>query len=212
MKTRIFAAPLMIALLIVLTACSTSSQAEADEPVQTQQQADDHAAHHPEGRQAEAEQTEDKHQMMAKMCPMQVEGTTRQLVKLDDAVAMEFTTTSDVSELRRRVERMAQMHERMHGEDGHMHGHMHGKMQHGERHEEMTEEMTEEKRQMHRQMMQRMADVTVETEEIEGGMRVKFTPDDAAQVDELHQMMEQHTHMMDEEGHCPMMHMMGGEQ
>ena len=215
MKFRTFSAPLMMALLIGLTACSTTgeAEAEADESAQTQQQADDHEAHHPEGQEPDAEPRTDKMEMMAQMCPMQVEGTTRELVELDDAVAMEFTTTGDVDELRRRVEKMAQMHDGMHGEGGRMHRgqrHHHGEDGPDQR-GRMHGEMTEEKRQMHQQMMQMMSDVTVETEEIDGGMRVKFIPDDAEQVDELYQMMQHHTQMMEEEGRCPMMHMMDDE-
>lgn len=220
MKLRNFTLLISMALLIGLTACSTTDEAEADEPAeqteqaQNQQQADDHAAHHPEGQQiegqqAEAKQMADKQQMMAKMCPMQVEGTTRQVVKLDDAVAMDFTTTGDVEELRQRVQKMAQMHDKMHAEGGMMHGGMHGEqgpMQHGQMHGQMTEEQ----RQMRQHMMQMMADVTVETEEIESGMRMKFTPKDAPQADKLYQMMQKHTQMMGEQGQCPMMQMMGG--
>jgi hypothetical protein len=222
-------------LLVGLTACSTTGEAEADEPAeqteqaQTQQQTDDHTAHHPEEQQAESAQMADKQQMMAKMCPMQVEGTTRQVVKLDGAVAMDFTTTGDVDELRQRVPKMAQMHQKMHGEGAMMQGGMdggkgqmqhgqmqhgqmqHGQMQHGQmQHGQMHGQMTEEQRQMRQQMMQMMADVTVDTEEIENGMRMKFTPKDGAQADRMYQMMQKHAQMMGEDGQCPMMQMMGG--
>jgi hypothetical protein len=59
-------------------------------------------------------------------------------------------------------------------------------------------------------MMQMMADVTVDTEEIENGMRMKFTPKDGAQADRMYQMMQKHAQMMGEDGQCPMMQMMGG--
>lgn len=215
MKIRNVTLLLSMILLIGLTACSTTGEAEADEQAeqaeqaQTQQQADEHAAHHPEGQQAGAEQMADKQQMMAQMCPMQVEGTTRQVVKLDDSVAMDFTTTGDVEELRQRVQKMAQMHEKMHADGGMMHGQMHG--QHGQmQHGQMHGQMTEEQRQMRQQMMQMMSDVTVETEEIENGMRMKFTPKDAAQADKMYQMMQKHAQMMEGNGQCPMMQMMGG--
>jgi hypothetical protein len=222
MKFGNFTLLLSIGLLIGLSACSTSSEAEAEEPTeqaeqaQTQQQTDDHAAHHPKGQQAGAQHQGDKQKadkqqmMMAKMCPMKVEGTTRQVVKLDDAVVMDFTTTGDVEELRQRVQKMAQMHEKMHAEGGMMHGGMHGEqgqMQHGKM---QNGKMTEKQRQMRQQMMQMMSDVTVTTEEIDAGMRMKFTPKDAAQADKLYQMMQKHTQMMQENGQCPMMQMMGG--
>ncbi len=203
MKIRGITTLLSVVLLIGLAACTSTSQAEAD----------DHAAHHPEDQQDEAEEPADKHKMMEQMCPMKVEDTTRQLVELDDAVAMEFTTTGDVDELRRRVEKMAERHDKMHGGDGQMHhGPRHRRGDDGQRRRgRMHDEMSEEQRQMHRQMMQLMSDVTVVTEEIEDGMRVKFIPDDAGQVDDLYQMMEQHIQMMEDQGRCPMMHMMGEE-
>ena len=221
MKFRNLAVLLSMALLIGLTACSTPGEAEADEQAeqaeqaQTQQQTDDHAAHHPGGPQAGAEQKAgmqqtDKQQMMMQMCPMQVQGTTRQAVKLDDAVAMDFTTTGDVEELRQRVQNMAQMHEQRHADGGMMQGGMHrqqGKMQQGKMHGQMTEEQ----RQMRQQMMQMMSDVTVDTEEIDGGMRMKFTPMDSAQADKLYHMMQKNAQMMADQGQqCPMMQMMGG--
>lgn len=220
-----------MAVLIGATACSTSSEAESDEQAeqaeqtqtqQEQEQQEQGLEQAEADEPAQTDQAADKQQMMAQMCPMQVEGTTRQLVKLDDAVAVDFTTTGDVDELRRRVLKMAQMHEKMHGdggqmEHGQMHGQMHGEqgqmehgqMEHGQMHGQMHgEQMTEEQRQMHGQMMQMMSDVTVETEEIESGMRMKFTPKDPAQTDKLYQMMEKHSQMMDEKGQCPMMQMM----
>lgn len=63
---------------------------------------------------------------------------------------------------------------------------------------------------MRQQMMQTMSDVTVTTEEIEAGMRMKLTPKDAAQADKIYQMMQKHAQMMEDNGQCPMMQMMGG--
>ncbi len=213
MKFQDCAALFSMVLLICLSACSTTSDAETQEPTPTQQQADDHDAHHRDDEQTGADSRTDREQMMEQMCPMQVEGTTRELIELDDAVAMEFTTTGDVDELRRRVERIAQRHDMMHREGHRMHrgpGHRHGEdrpRHRGRMHGEMSEEM----RQMHRQMMQMMTDVTVETEEIDGGIRLHFIPDDSEQLDELYQMMQQHTQMMEEQGRCPMMQMMGDD-
>ena len=86
MEIRGITTLLSVVLLIALAACSTSGQAEAD----------DHAAHHPEGQHDDAEEPADKQKMMEQMSPIKVEHTTRELVELDDAVAMEFTTTGDV--------------------------------------------------------------------------------------------------------------------
>ena len=207
-------------VLVGLTACSTSKEAESGEQAattqqaQTAQQADEQADELADEQQTEeADTPADKQQMMMQACPMQLEGTTRKLVKLDDAVAMDFTTTGDVDALRQRVEKMGQMHT-----DGGMHGQMHGekgRMKHGQMHGEKGRmkpgQMTEEQRQRHQQMMQMMSDVTVETEEIEGGMRMKMTPEEPEQVDRLYQMMQQQTQMMEKQGQqCPMMQMMGG--
>lgn len=205
MKFRTLTLLLSMGLLSGLSACSTSQKAEADEPTeqvkqaQTQQQANTHAAHHPEGQETEPHHHHgDKHEMMAETCPMNVEGTTRQVSKLDDAVAMDFTTTGDVEELRQRVQKM---HGKMHAKEDMMNGGQ-GKMQHGQ--------MTEDQRQMRQQMKQMMSDVTTTTAEIDGGIRMMFSPKDSAQTDPLYQMMQKHSQMMEENGMCPMM--MGGAE
>lgn len=204
MKFRNYTILISMTLLIGLTACSTTSGAEADtqtqQQAQTQQQGENHAAHHPQGDQAENQKMTEKQEMMKKMCPMQVEGTTSQVVKLDKAVAMDFTTTGDVAELRQRVQKMAQKHEKMHSEGG-------MKGQRGENGKMMKGQMTEEQKQM----MQMMADATVATSQIDGGTRMTFTPKDVTKTDSLYQMMQKHSQMMDEKGQCPMMQMMGDE-
>lgn len=189
MKLRHILTLLSAAALIGLPACGTTSEAEADQSARQGMQAeskDDHSRH--------AQHKGDRQEMMSEMCPMKVEGTTRQVVKLDDAVAMDFTTTGDVDDLRERAQKMAQAHQRMHAKDA-MEGNR--KMVHGE--------MTEDQREMRREMLQTMSSVSVETEEIDSGMRLRFTPEDADQVDEVHEMMERHTDMMGEKGNCPMM-------
>jgi hypothetical protein len=208
MKFHNYTILISMTLLMGLTACSTGSGAEADtqtqQQAQTQQQGEDHAAHHPDGDEAEDQKMTEKQEMMKKMCPMQVEGTTRQVVKLENAVAMDFTTTSDVAELRQRVQKMAKKHEKMHSEGG-------MKGQQGEKGKMMKGQMTEEQKQMRKQMMQMMTDVTVATTQIDGGTRMTFTPKDATKADSLYQMMQKHSQMMDEKGQCPMMQMMGDE-
>jgi hypothetical protein len=50
--------------------------------------------------------------MMDGICPMSVQGTTVTASDIDGGIALTFVTpTGDVSELRRRVHRMAEMHE-----------------------------------------------------------------------------------------------------
>lgn len=211
MKFSNLLALLLMTLLLGASACSTTDSAQTDAPAEAAVQAENpetgaHAGHHVESAQAQSGQghthAESRHahskgnkKMMKEMCPMQVEGTTRELTKLDDAVAMEFTTTGDVDALRERVQKMADMRaKKMQGKQGKMkHGEMHGKKMHGE--------MSDEQRQMRAQMMQMMSDVTVETEEIDAGMRLKFTPNDAAQTDALYGMMQKHSA---NHGQCPM--------
>lgn len=49
--------------------------------------------------------------MMNDMCPMHVQGTTVTMAEVEDGVALDFKTTAgDVTELRERVRRMADMH------------------------------------------------------------------------------------------------------
>ncbi len=49
--------------------------------------------------------------MMAGMCPMEVPGTTVAADDVEGGIGLSFTTTTgDVAELRRRVRRMAEMH------------------------------------------------------------------------------------------------------
>lgn len=60
---------------------------------------------------------------MAAVCPMQVAGTTVAAIDVEGGVGLSFTTTTgDVTVLRQRVRRMAQMHD-PHGGDTMMGGH-----------------------------------------------------------------------------------------
>ncbi|TDP63647.1 hypothetical protein DFR33_110105 [Bradymonas sediminis] len=212
MKLRNLLALMSMTLLLGASACSTTESAQTDAAPEVAQQSQD-LEMAPKDDQAEAAhemKAGDKHAKMKEICPMQVEGTTRELSKLDDAVAMDFTTTGDVDELRARVEKMSQMHGKMHGEGGDMHhGKMHGEMKHGEM---KHGEMTEEQREMREQMKQMMSDVTVSTEELDSGMRLKLTPADAAQVDALYGMMQKRSEAMGEHGQCPMKMMGAGAQ
>ncbi|TXD37001.1 hypothetical protein FRC98_09675 [Lujinxingia vulgaris] len=208
MKKRFLSGVCSILLLLGLSACSTSGTPSSDETSAPTEQAQTEGQES-ESQDATAGQNDAMGQKMGQMCPMQVEGTTREIVRLDNAVAMDFTTTGDVEELRARVEKMPEHHAKMHGEDGQMprgHGH------HGQGGQMRHEQMSEEHQEMRRQMMEMMADVTLATEPIENGMRLTFTPADASQVDALYQMMQSHAQMMEQEGQCPMMPMMGDAQ
>jgi hypothetical protein len=152
---------------------------------------------------------------MAGMCPMAVEGTTARAGDVEGGAAIVFTTTGDVSELRRRVARMAQMHNEMHNRhhgEGHGHGmgmhgaqggsggHQHGGAQDGD-------EPARGGMQGGMGMMgggMRMPPSTARSEEVEGGARLVLTPRDPADLAKLREHVRQHGEMM-ASGRCPMM-------
>jgi hypothetical protein len=128
-------------------------------------------------------------------CPMmQMAGA--KLVPSDtaDGVAIAFTTTGDVAELRAHVRRMAEMDNGM----AVMHqGEMHGGMGSGDMHGgsgDMHGGM------MHMQMVPSRASV----EDIPGGARLLLVPNDPAQLAALRSQAREHVAMM-EKGECPMM-------
>lgn len=49
-------------------------------------------------------------------CPLELAGTSVRATDVDGGAALEFTTTGDVAELRKRVAHMAEMHAKMGGE------------------------------------------------------------------------------------------------
>jgi len=120
--------------------------------------------------------------MMGGMCPMKVAGTSVAISYPDGGVALTFTTTSssDRDELRRRVQRMAEMHERR-GMMGHSSMRPHAGM--------MADEP--------------MPDATVSKEDVDGGARLVFKPKDPAQLEALREHVRRGPqHMRD--GTCPM--------
>ena len=159
------------------------SEASEDEEMAEQEEGDDDA----EEASADKEKMADNKKMKGGMCPMEVEGTKADIKKMDGAVAMDFTTDGDVGELRKRIQNMADMHNKHHGgmKKGKMKGKKHGKMK----------------------MM--MAKSSAVTEEIEGGMRMKVTPEKAENLDKLHKHMKQHHEKIAEGKGCPMKMMKG---
>jgi hypothetical protein len=123
---------------------------------------------------------------------MAVEGTTARAEDVDGGVAMAFTTTGDVAELRRRVAHMAEMH-------GSHPGGGHGMMM-GEGHPGgmMGEGM-------------KMPPATARSEDIEGGARIVFTPKDPADLAALREQTRRHAEQM-ASGQCPMMAMHAGAE
>lgn len=116
---------------------------------------------------------------MQGMCPMAVEGTTARAEDVEGGVAMVFTTTGEVEELRRRVAHMAQMHDAHHGRAGGTG--MHGMM-----------------------MGEDMPSASARTEDVDGGSRVVLTPQDPADLATLRELVRAHAEKMNA-GECPMM-------
>jgi hypothetical protein len=135
---------------------------------------------------------------------MQIAGTSARAVDVEGGMALELTTTGDVAELRRRVTKMAAMHESgcggMMGPDGGM-GHGHGMMSsdggmgHG-----------------HGMMgggMGGMPAASVRAEDIAQGARLIFTPKDPKDIEALRLHGRRHAESANA-GMCPMMGMHGG--
>jgi hypothetical protein len=158
------------------------------------------------------------------MCPMQVQGTQVAAEDTQDGVALLFTTSGDVAELRKRVHHLAEKHQmRMSNRNlntaaGAMgpHGPMgpggmgpHGQMGpgasgagHAMGHEHAMghgHAMGDEPDGMH------MVPSTARVEDIDRGARIVLTPVDAGKLAELRaHTRERAAHMA--AGHCPMQH------
>lgn len=148
-------------------------------------------------------------QGMAGMCPMQVEGTAVSAENTEGGVALTFTTSGDVAELRRRVAHMAEMHSKHHGQ-GHGHGMgARGPEASGEGGEHAHEKQRGGGKQHQGGMMgggmkMKMPPAAAHSEEIEGGARIILTPRDSAQVAALQEHARQMAERM-ASGQCPMM-------
>lgn len=129
---------------------------------------------------------------MAARCPMAVEGAEAAVRDTSSGVALSFTTSKgDVEELRKRVQSMAAMHERMLADGGPMTGHpMDKDMDAGAHDVRSTARM--------------MPAANVAMEPIERGARLVFTPKDPAKLKELREHVRMHQEQI-KEGHCPMM-------
>ena len=143
-----------------------------------------------------------KREKMAGMCPMQVEGTTRNVVKLDNAVAMDFTTTGDVDEVRSRVAKMATKHNKMHADGKSM---KKGKGKTKGKGKMKGKEKMDGKGKMagkHKERMKMMDGVSAKASDIDGGARLTLTPEDPEKADQIFKMMKEHA---GNKGQCPMM-------
>jgi hypothetical protein len=168
-------------------------------------------------------------QAQADMCPMQVKGTQVEAINIENGVAMTFTTTGDVAELRRRVTALAEMHNAHHGGAGAAAGcacpHHEGQSQackcpahgagsgqggsgcadcpkHGEGQACACPKHGGDGKGMEKGMHMPASRAT--TEEVEGGMVLALTPVDAAQLDALRESVHHHAERM-RAGQCPMM-------
>ena len=125
-------------------------------------------------------------------CPLQLQGTTATVEDVDGGVAIRFTTTGDVAELRRRVtERVAWHTAGPHPGMGPGRGMGQGGRGAGRGAPVMA----------HQEMM--AADARVE--EVEGGARMVFTPPDPARLEALRSEVRAHAAQMTATGQCPMM-------
>lgn len=136
--------------------------------------------------------------MMAEMCPMQVPGTTATAADVEGGVAISFTTTRNVNDVRQRVRRMAEMHNRRNA-DGMMMEHPRPDAEAGgHKHEGPSGGM------MSGGGMMMMPAATATVGDIEGGARLVLRPKDPAQLGALREHARMHTARM-AGGECPMM-------
>ena len=134
---------------------------------------------------------------------MRVPNSTVSVSDTSGGVAVAFTTTGDVTELRRRVRHMAEMHSRHHA----------GARMGGRRGAGAGEHPMGPGRMMGQQMM---IASTSAFEEIEGGARIVLTPSDPSGLEALRAQVRAHAERMSR-GECPMMVMhapaeRGGEE
>lgn len=128
------------------------------------------------------------------MCPMMNAGTQVATSDTSDRVAIVFTTTGDVADLRARVRHMADMHNQMAGAKDMQGGGMQGGGMQGSGMQGSGKGM------MGMQMVPSRASV----EDVPGGARLVLVPTDPSQLGALRQQARMHAEMM-QQGQCPMM-------
>jgi hypothetical protein len=211
----------MMFVLVLATgaACSSGSESErADETAATQEMAQTEAeateqdsgeqaeadkdlaeAEEAEGEEAEGDRAGMKH------CPMADEDTEVAAENTENGVAMVFTTTGDVDELRERVQWMAQHHGKM-KDHGKMKGHGkkkgHAKME-GKKKGHAKMEGKKKGHAKHGMMAKSMPQATVTAEEVDQGMKLVFSSDDEKAVEKLQKHIGQHVEQV-KAGGCPM--------
>jgi hypothetical protein len=129
---------------------------------------------------------------MAAMCPMGVPGTQVSSIDEVDGSTMTFTAPDQVPELRRRVQAMAEMHNRHHAGGG-----MHEEKEGGG----MMGGMMGGGKEMGGMMMPPSHATVVE---VENGASMKLTPNDPADLQKLRDAARMHVERMQQHG-CEMM-------
>jgi hypothetical protein len=174
--------------------------------------------------------------MMQADCPMNVSGTSVQAVDTEGGAALEFSTTGDIAEVRRRVAHLADMHN--HGGPGggmmgggmmagggmmdggamQEHGMMGGGMADGgmmQGHGMMGDGMMQDHGMMGDGMMQDHGmmgmDAVATAQDTPQGARLVFTPKDPKDLDALRRHVKEHAGHAEHAEHdvqgCPMMSM-----
>ncbi len=132
---------------------------------------------------------------MAGMCPMELPGTQVSVADTEGGVALDFTTSGDLAQLRQRVHGMAAMHEKMHEKMMSGGGMMGGGMSDGG---------MSGGGMMGSDHAMKLVDSTAQAEDTDAGARIALTPKDAGQLEELRGHVREHAARM-ASGHCPMM-------
>jgi hypothetical protein len=129
---------------------------------------------------------------------MLLPGTSVQAQDTKDGLAMTFTTSGDVAELRRRVRVMAD-HMNAHSSGGMgMHGGMMGA-------DAGTGMMGGSMMGGQGMMGGMMPAMHAQVEDVDKGARLKMTPTDPAKLKEMRDHMKQHAQMMNQSHGCSMM-------
>jgi hypothetical protein len=141
-------------------------------------------------------------------CPLEVAGTAVRATDVDGGAALDFTTTGDVAEVRKRVAHMAQMHANMAGggmmgSGGAMQGH--GMMGGGM----MGSGGAMQGHGMMGGGMMGMPPADVRVEDLPQGARLTFTPQEPKDLEALRRHLSEHASHA-HPGSCPMMSMHGG--
>jgi len=201
MRVRNMSIGIVAFALFAVSACSTSSSSQKSDETRTDKQAqtaedEGETSQKEQAQEGSNESSEAAKSKKAAMCPMKVDGVETNVEKLDDAVAIDFTTgEGDVGALRKRVRKMADWHNNRGGMNKDQHGKKKGA----------------KKGKKKGKMKKLLASSTADTEEIDGGIRMTVTPDNSDHLDKLHNHMSQHSEMMATGKGCPMK-MMKGKQ